>query len=205
MRLQALPQKDLQIFLNMVSLEILLLGLTLAVDASIVAFSYGLCEKWRIQNGLKIALVTALFQTLMPILGWAGLWLANESFSHFADTFDHWITFIVFLALGLKIIKDSSSNDEEKTRKSLSLLVLLIIGIATSIDALAAGVLIFSQNIPLISSASWIGIVTFICVLIAYILSKTFATFPTRILEISAGCILILLGFKVLLEHTLYI
>lgn len=188
----------------MVSLEILLLGLTLAVDACVVAFSYGLYEKWRIQNGLKIAFVTAFFQTLMPILGWAGLWLANESFSHFADTFDHWITFAIFLALGLKIIKDSSSNDEGQTQKNLSLWILFIIGIATSIDALAAGVLIFSQNIPLISSASWIGIVTFICVLIAYTLSKTFATFPTRILEISAGCILILLGFKVLLEHTLY-
>lgn len=189
----------------MVSLEILLLGLTLAVDACVVAFSYGLCEKWHIQNGLKIALVTAFFQTLMPILGWAMLWLANESFSHFADTFDHWITFIVFVVLGLKIIKDSNSDDEEKAQKSLSFLVLLIIGIATSIDALAAGVLIFSQNDPLMSSASWIGIVTFICVLIAYVLSKTFATFPTRILEVSAGCILILLGFKVLLEHTSYI
>lgn len=187
----------------MLHLEIFLLGITLAVDASVVAFSYGLCEKWRIGNGIKIALVSSVFQLFMPILGWTLLWFANTKFSHFADTFDHWITFLVFLVLGLKIIKDSSSNEEEQTQKSLSFWVLLLIGIATSIDALAAGVLIFSQNEPLLSSASWIGVITFACVILAYMLSRTLTKIPTRILEVGAGCILIALGFKVLAEHTL--
>lgn len=184
-------------------LEILLLGITLAVDASVVAFSYGLCQKWRIGNGIQIALVTSFFQALMPLLGWILIWFASESLAQFTDTFDHWITFLIFLVLGLKIIKDSSSNEEEQTQKSLSLWVLLLIGIATSIDALAAGVLIFSQNEPLLSSASWIGVMTFVCVILAYMLSKTLTKIPTRILEVGAGCILIVLGFKVLAEHTL--
>ena len=80
---------------------------------------------------------------------------------------------------------------------------MLLIGIATSIDALAAGVLIFSQNEPLLSSASWIGVITFACVILAYTLSRTLTKIPTRILEVGAGCILIALGFKVLAEHTL--
>lgn len=183
-------------------LEILLLGITLAIDASIVAFSYGLYEKWRLQNGLKIALVTSFFQGLMPILGWIMIKFASDSLSQIADSFDHWITFIVFLALGLKIIKDSYTNEEESP-KALSLWVLLLIGIATSIDALAAGVLIFSQNAPLFVSAFLIGVITFVCVVFAYFLSKTLTKIPTRKLEISAGCILIALGFKVLIEHTL--
>lgn len=184
-------------------LEILLLGITLAVDASIVAFSYGLSQKWRISNGIQIALVTSFFQALMPLFGWIAMWFAKESLAQFADTFDHWITFLVFLALGFKIIKDSNSSEEEQTQKSLSFLVLLLIGIATSIDALAAGVLIFSQNEPVLSSASWIGVMTFICVILAYLLSKTLTRIPTHFLEIGAGCILIALGFKVLIEHTL--
>ena len=187
----------------MPSLEILLLGITLAVDASVVAFSYGLCQKWHIGNGVQIALVTSFFQALMPLLGWFLIWFASENLAQFADTFDHWITFLVFLALGFKIIKDSNSSEEEQTQKSLSFLVLLLIGIATSIDALAAGVLIFSQNEPVLSSASWIGIMTFICVVFAYLFSKTLAKIPTQFLEIGAGCILIALGFKVLIEHTL--
>ncbi len=188
----------------MVYLEILLLGITLALDASIVAFSYGLYEKWCIQNGLKIALVTAFFQALMPIFGWVIIKFANDSFSQIADSFDHWITFLVFLVLGLKIIKDSyTTKEEQELHKILSLWVLLLIGIATSIDALAAGMLIFSQNAPLFKSASLIGGITFLCVILAYSLSKTLTKIPTRILEISAGCILIALGLKVLIEHTL--
>lgn len=187
----------------MLHLEIFLLGVTLAVDASVVAFSYGLCEKWRIGNGIQIALVTSFFQALMPLLGWILIWFASENLAQFADTFDHWVTFLIFLVLGLKIIKDSSSNEEEQTQKSLSFWVLLLIGIATSIDALVAGVLIFSQNEPLLSSVSWIGVITFACVILAYMLSRTLTKIPTRILEVGAGCILIALGFKVLAEHTL--
>ncbi|WP_297811019.1 manganese efflux pump [uncultured Helicobacter sp.] len=184
-------------------LEIILLGIILAVDASIVAFSYGLYEKWHIQNGLKIALVTAFFQALMPIFGWIMIKFASDRLSQIADSFDHWITFLVFLVLGLKIIKDSYTNEEEESPKVLSLRILLLIGIATSIDALAAGMLIFSQNAPLFLSASLIGGITFLCVILAYSLSKTLTKIPTRILEISAGCILIALGLKVLIEHTL--
>ena len=183
----------------MVYLEILLLGITLAVDASIVAFSYGLYEKWGIQNGLKIYVFVLSYCYL-----WVIIKFANDSFSQIADSFDHWITFLVFLVLGLKIIKDSyTTKEEQELHKILSLWVLLLIGIATSIDALAAGMLIFSQNAPLFKSASLIGGITFLCVILAYSLSKTLTKIPTRILEISAGCILIALGFKVLAEHTL--
>ncbi len=186
-------------------LEIIILGISLAIDACIVAFSYGLCSKpWKINNGLRIAITTSFFQWLMPIIGWYMLWIANEGFSDYASIVDHWITFAIFLVLGLKIIKDAhSEEDEDQTPKTLSLGVLLLIGIATSIDALAAGVMIFSQNTPLYMSASLIGAITFVCVIIAYVASKTLSQIPTKMLETGAGIVLIGLGIKVLIEHTL--
>ncbi|MDE7217285.1 MAG: manganese efflux pump MntP family protein [Helicobacter sp.] len=186
-------------------LEIIILGISLAIDACIVAFSYGLCSKpWKINNGLRIAITTSFFQWLMPIIGWYMLWIANEGFSDYASIVDHWITFAIFLVLGLKIIKDAhSEEDEDQTPKTLSLGVLLLIGIATSIDALAAGVMIFSQNTPLYMSASLIGAITFVCVIIAYVASKTLSQIPTKMLETGAGIVLIGLGIKVLVEHTL--
>ena len=186
-------------------LEIIVLGVSLAIDACIVAFSYGLCSKpWKIHNGLRIAITTSFFQWLMPIIGWYMLWIANEGFSDYASIVDHWITCAIFLVLGLKIIKDAhSEEDEEQTPKTLSLGVLLLIGIATSIDALAAGVMIFSQNTPLYMSASLIGAITFVCVIIAYLASKTLSQIPTKMLETGAGIVLIALGIKVLVEHTL--
>ena len=186
-------------------LEIIVLGISLAIDACIVAFSYGLCSKpWKINNGLRIAITTSFFQWLMPIIGWYMLWIANEGFSDYASIVDHWITFAIFLVLGLKIIKDAhSEEDEDQAPKTLSLGVLLLIGIATSIDALAAGVMIFSQNTPLYMSASLIGAITFVCVIIAYLASKTLSQIPTKMLETGAGLVLIALGIKVLVEHTL--
>lgn len=188
------------------TLEIMILGVSLAIDACIVAFSYGLCTKpWRLNNGLKIAMTASFFQYTMPILGWYMLWIANEGFSDYASIVDHWITFAIFLVLGLKIIKDAHSEDDEdaQTPKTLSLGVLLLIGIATSIDALAAGVMIFSQNTSLYLSASLIGAITFVCVMVAYQLSRTLRQIPTKMLETGAGIVLIALGVKVLIEHTL--
>lgn len=188
------------------TLEIIVLGISLAIDASIVAFSYGLLTKpWRLNNGLKIALTASFFQCTMPILGWYILWIANEGFSDYADIVDHWITFAIFLVLGLKIIKDAHTKDDdgEQAPKTLSLWVLLMIGIATSIDALAAGVMIFSQNTSLYLSTSLIGTITFVCVMVAYQLSRTLRQIPTQMLETGAGIILIALGVKVLIEHTL--
>ncbi len=187
------------------TLEIIVLGISLAIDACIVAFSYGLCIKpWRLNNGFKIAMTASFFQYIMPVLGWYMIWVANEGFSDYASLIDHWITFAIFFVLGLKIIKDAHTedDDEKQAPKTLSLWVLLMIGIATSIDALAAGVMIFSQNTPLYLSASLIGAITFICVMVAYQLSRTLRQIPTQILETGAGIVLIALGIKVLIEHT---
>lgn len=178
--------------------DILLLALALAVDASVVAFSYGgILKKNRLQNALKLAFATGLGQFLMPLVGWLG----TNSVSEYIEHYDHWISFFVFLALGLNIISEALSEKEEALDKKLSWRVLFMIGIATSIDACAAGVTLYIIHTPILSAAAIIGILTFICVIASFYATRILKKIPERNIEIFSGIVLILLGTKVLFEH----
>lgn len=181
--------------------NIFLLALALAVDAFMVAFSYGLIiKKKKGISSLKIATSTALGQFIMPIIGWYG---ARSIYEHI-EALDHWIAFAVFLALGLKIIKDALDGNAKKNdikSKTLTLKVLIMIGIATSIDALVMGGTLFFMKENIWVAAPIIGLVTFICAFAGFHLNRALKKFPTNYLEIAAGIILIGLGIKVLVEH----
>lgn len=184
----------------MTFLSIFLLALALSVDAFIVSFSYGLVlKKNRAENAFKLGLSTGLGQFLMPIIGWYGA----DAVHGYIESIDHWISFFVFLALGLKIIADALDDEKEleQLAKSLTFNVLLMIGIATSIDALVTGITIYFMDCPIWFAASAIGFTTFICAIIGYNLNSCFKRIPTKYMEITAGIILIGLGFKVLYEH----
>lgn len=178
-----------------------ILACILALDAFLVAFSCGLIAKsWRMSNGLKISFITGFFQFLMPVIGYLLFKSASFVFEKYAQSMDHWIVFIIFALLGGKIIKDSL-NQESGESFSLSLGALLLIGLATSIDALAGGVMIYTQKLPIIQSAVIIGVITFALVIIGYNLSKVLSSLPNKLLGILGGGILILLGAKILLQH----
>lgn len=181
--------------------DIFLLGLALSVDAFVVSFSYGLVLKpHKIGNGIKLGFSTGFFQFLMPVLGWYGARSVNK----YIESIDHWLAFFVFLALGIKIIGDALENSEKtpsKLEKNLTLRVLMMIGIATSIDALVTGATIYFMHTPIMLSAVIIGLTTFICALAGYELCCVFKRFSTKYLEFAAGVILIALGCKVLFEH----
>lgn len=182
--------------------DIFLLGLALSVDAFVVSFSYGLVLKpHRRSNGIKLGLCTGFFQFFMPVLGWYGA----RSINRYIESIDHWLAFFVFLALGIKVIMDALDNDSteqpQKLEKKLTMRVLLMIGIATSIDALVTGATIYFMHTPIWLSAIIIGCTTFACAVIGYQLCCCFKRFSTKYLEISAGIILIALGCKVLFEH----
>ena len=181
-------------------IEVFVLALALSVDAFIVSFSYGLViKKKKGKSALKLATATGLGQWLMPILGWFGA----RSIYHQIEQVDHWIAFFVFLMLGLKVISDSlrKGDCEEKIAKVLSLKILLLIGVATSIDAFVSGSMLYFMKQPVWSSALIIGAVTFINSCLGFNFCRLFKNFPKRILEISSGVILIALGCKVLYEH----
>lgn len=181
-------------------IEILILSCILALDAFLVAFSCGLIAKsWKISDGIGISLITGFFQFLMPLIGYFLFKSASVVFEKYAQSIDHWIVFVIFALLGGKIIKDSLSEQESF---SLSLSALLLIGLATSIDALAGGVMIYTQKLPILQSAVMIGVITFSLVIIGYNLSKILSSLPNKLLGILGGGILILLGIKILIQHT---
>lgn len=180
--------------------DIFLLALALAVDAFVVSFSYGLIIKTkRRAAALKLAAATGLGQFVMPVLGWYGA----RSVYNLIERIDHWIAFFVFLTLGLKVIVDSLQGCDcrEKLNKTLSLKVLLMIGVATSIDAFVSGSMLYFVKAPVFSSALIIGITAFVGALTGFNLCRIFKNLQTRCLELAAGVILILLGCKVLYEH----
>jgi len=179
---------------------VFLLALALSVDAFVVSFSYGLIiRKKKGVSALKIAVSTGLGQGIMPVLGWYGARFVYKQI----EAVDHWIAFFVFCALGIKIIADSfhGHNMVEKRQPRLDMKVLLMIGVATSIDALVSGSMLFFMKEPLGISALIIGLVTFVNSCIGFNISRIFKKIPTNYLEVSSGLILIGLGCKVLYEH----
>lgn len=183
-------------------LDILLLALALSVDAFVVSFSYGLVIKSNpLKNSLKIGFATGFGQFIMPVIGWYG----TRSVHNYIESFDHWIAFAVFVALGLKVIDEAlekkDDSQQKKLSKKLTKRVLLMIGVATSIDALVTGVTIYFMNVSIWFAAPIIGVTTFICSVIGFRLNCCFKKVPTKYMEIAAGIILILLGCKVLYEH----
>lgn len=183
-------------------LEIFLLAAALAVDAFIVSFSYGLIiKKQRGINACKLALAVGGGQFIMPIIGWYG----TLPVSRYVDKFDHWLVFLVFAILGLNIIVNALSGQEEKLEKKLTVPVLLMLGMATSIDALVAGVSLYFAKAAIFKAAASIGITTFVCSIVGFNLKYVFKKIPYQRMEIGAGLILILLGCKVLCEHLGYL
>lgn len=190
-------------------LEIILISLALAVDATVYSFSYGLVLRCcRVRNSLLLALTVGLFQALMPLLGYLG----GEGVRDSVAQWQGGIVASVFCGLGLWVIYGAWKKDEEcdccqKDCNPLSLAALLLVGIATAIDALAVGVTISLGDIGganltplrLLGIVSTIGTITFICSLSAFHSARLLHHLPTRVLETAAGLLLIGLGIKSLL------
>lgn len=178
--------------------DIIFLAVALSIDAGIVSFSQGIIfvENKR-KNSLKLALSVGFFQAFMPVIGWfVAKWIYR-----YVEAFSTWIAFSIFLALGIKFIIDAFKEDEKEIQKvttQLSLSFLLFVSIATSIDALGAGVNLYFLKAPILISAIIIGTITFFNSLFSFWVGYAIKHFPSKYMEIAAGLILILLGVKVL-------
>lgn len=179
-------------------LDVVILAIALSIDASVVSFSNGLIftQNKKI-NSLMLACSVGFFQFLMPVVGF----FAAQTVSKYVEPYDHWIVFGIFILLGAKFIKDSFKEEkQEQINCYLCFKYILLVSVATSIDALGAGVSIAFTKTNIWIPAVIIGIITFINSLIGFWSGYLFKKFPTKNLEISGGIILILLAFKVLLE-----
>lgn len=178
----------------MTYLEIFLLALALSVDACVVSFSYGLSfNQNRIKNSFLLATFTGIFQGLMPTVGF---FLTSFIKSHIAP-FANLIVFTIFIFLGAKFIKEAF--DAEKTKPCcIGITCLLLIGIATSIDAFSAGISLSLYGNHILKPALLITFITFINSILGFRLGGKLKNISTKNLEIGAGLILVTLGIKAL-------
>lgn len=183
-------------------ITIVTIALGLAMDSFAVSITYGLTIKNPgINNALKIALSFGLFQAFMPVIGWlAGLTLAD-----YIASIDHWAAFGLLSFVGLRMIYGSRKTEKyEKAIDTLNIYVLLMLSIATSIDAFAIGVTFAFLEITIATPVIIIGIVTFLLSLIGVFVGKKIDIYFGKNTEIIGGLVLIGIGIKILIEHLFY-
>ena len=177
--------------------ESVLLGIGLAMDAFSVSLANGLNEpNMRTRKMCGIAGVFAIFQGVMPLIGWICVKTIVHIFKGF-EKFIPWIALVLLVFIGTKMLIDGiKKKDEEKP--ALTLLALIIQGIATSIDALSVGCTIASYDFPMAFVSSLIiALVTFIICLIGIFLGKKFGTIFSSKATIIGGIILIVIGLEI--------
>ncbi len=185
-------------------LEIFLIGVGLSMDAFAVSICKGLAvKKLYIKQALIVGLYFGGFQALMPLIGY-GL---GVSFRNQIESFDHWVAFILLVLIGINMIREAYGNCEEGEASCpiFSLKAMLVLAIATSIDALAVGVTFAFLGINILIAIAIIGITTFVISIAGVKIGNVFGTRYKSKAEVVGGVILILIGVKILFEHLGYI
>ena len=185
-------------------LDIWFLAVALATDCFTVSIACGIIVK-RMEWGitLRMALLFGMFQALMPLLGWFGI----SNFSHYLEEVDHWIAFGLLAFLGGRMIRDAFLPVEDHSMNPRRFKTQFLLGVATSIDALAIGIPFACMGFKQVSSLDYplfvIGIVAFISTIIGMWLGVRFGKPLERRLkpELLGGIILIIIGVKVLISH----
>ena len=176
-------------------LEIILLAIALSIDACVVSFTYGLTfNQNRLKNMLLLASFTGFFQGFMPCFGYFLTQFVREYITPYANL----IVFTIFVFLGIKFIKEAFDT-KKQTPNCIGITCLLLIGIATSIDAFSAGISLSLYGNKILKPAILITVITFTNSILGYTLGEKCKCLPTKGMEISAGIILIILGIKAII------
>lgn len=180
-----------------------LIALGLSMDAFAVSISNGLFYKnFKKSHMFLSSLTFGIFQGIMPMIGF----FAGNMFFDLISSYDHWIAFILLAFIGTNMILDAikelkSEGKNELPKKDYSLKVMLLQGIATSVDALAVGISFAVLKINILVAATNICLVTFFVCLIGNYVGKKFGHLLEEKAKIFGGAILILIGLKILIEH----
>ena len=172
-------------------------GFALSMDAFAVSITKGMTIKnLKKSTALKIALAFGLFQGGMPLLGW----ILGISFESYIKSIDHWIAFILLGFIGFNMIKESFGNEEEDVDASMAPKAMVLLAIATSIDALAVGVSFAFLDVSIAPAVLFIGVITFVFSAIGVKIGSIFGTKYKSKAEFFGGAVLIIMGIKILLE-----
>ncbi len=183
-------------------LTITVIAVSLAMDAFAVSVVSGAaCRHLKVRHALRIAIFFGGFQALMPLLGS----LAGLVIKELITGYDHWLAFALLTAVGGKMIYESFKF--EPTSRNFNpenIFVLLTLSLATSVDALAVGVTLSLLVTSLATAVIIIGSVTFVLSYLGVWIGKKFGHFFEAAAEAFGGLVLIALGLKILLQHTLF-
>lgn len=174
--------------------EIIALAVAMGIDCLVVSFSQGLVLNTnRMKNSLALALTMGLCQGIMPCFGYFG----THAVIDFIEPFAHWLVFAIFITLGLKFVYEAFQYKDEVS--FINLKCLLLMGIATSIDAFASGITLKLTCTTLFLSALLIGLMSFIMSLFGFWSGLFFKKLPSRFLEITGGVILMIMAVRAIL------
>lgn len=185
-------------------LSLFLISCALAMDAFAVSLCKGFSvKKVSLYHYIKVGSYFGLFQAIMPLIGF---YIAH-SFSSFVDKIDHYIAFVLLSLIGLKMIKESrqKQNQCDDSCADFSHKTMSVLALATSIDALAIGVsFAFLDGINIFFDVSLIGIITFIFCIFGLNIGNKFGYHLKDKAELIGGTVLILIGFKILIQHLFF-
>lgn len=177
--------------------------LSLAVGLSMDAFAVSICKglsvnRVRPKHMLICGLYFGGFQALMPLIGY----LLGVNFRSMIASVDHWIAFVLLSLIGANMLRESFSGDkDENVDASFGVKTMLLMAVATSIDALAVGVTFAFLEVNIVPAVSFIGITTFVFSAAGVLIGNIFGTKWKNKAEFAGGAILILIGLKILIEH----
>ena len=184
------------VFMDLLTLLTLAVGL--AMDAFAVSICKGLAMREKVlKKGSIVGLWFGGFQALMPTIGF----FLGTQFKDQITSIDHWIAFVLLGVIGINMVKEALSNEEEQADDSIAVKEMFMLAVATSIDALAVGITFAFLNVHIVSAASIIGVCTFLISFAGVKIGNIFGTKYKSKAELAGGIILILLGFKILFEH----
>lgn len=175
-----------------------LISLGVSADAFAVAVGKGLSlQRFAWRQALMIAVTFGAFQAAMPLLGW----LLGSQFAPYITAVDHWVAFAILAVVGGKMIYEALNASDGEPDTALSLRNVLVLGLATSIDALAVGIGFAMLPVSILPSVAMIGVTTAALSLAGVWIGVRVGARLARPAEIAGGVILIAIGIKILIDH----
>lgn len=178
-------------------IDLIILSIALGIDCLLVSFSQGLIFiKHKRKTSFLLALTMGLFQGIMPVISYT----CTDFVDEYVEPYGSWLAFTIFMCLGFKVFVETFyGKDEEKGMYDIGIKFYLLMGLATSIDALASGISLKLTNTSILQSAIIIGFGSFILSLLGFWLGYFLKTLPSKILGTIGFLILIFIAFKSLM------
>ncbi len=179
-------------------IELIFLSIGLAMDAFAVSICKGLSvSKLKIKHMIICGAWFGGFQALMPLIGY----LVGYQFKDLIQAYDHWIAFVLLALIGGNMIREALKNEDEEQDPDFGFKAMILLAIATSIDALIIGITFAFMNVNIVLALVLIGVITFALSATGVKIGNVFGARYRSKAELAGGIVLILLGIKIILEH----